>query len=73
MNYLATLSSPHYRYICHADGIIFLLDPLQIPSLRHRLISAHLPALDPEAYPEHIVMRLHEVRISAHYYFTGHL
>jgi Double-GTPase 2 len=61
MTSLAALSSPQYRYICHADGIIFLLDPLQIPSLRHRLTSAHLPALDPDAHPEHIVTRLHHL------------
>jgi Double-GTPase 2 len=61
MKSLAALSSPHYRYICHADAIIFLLDPLQIPSLRHRLTSTPLPALDPDAYPEHIVTRLHHL------------
>lgn len=58
---LEMMSSPHYRYICQADGIIFLLDPLQIPSLRHRLTAVNLPTLDPNAYPEHIVGCLHKL------------
>jgi hypothetical protein len=58
MTSLASMSSIHYRYISHADGIIFLLDPLQIPSIQSRLSAMNLPALDPHAAPEDLVMRL---------------
>lgn len=63
---LHTLStmSVYNRYICHADGIIFLLDPLQIPTVREELtLGNHLPAAslpveDVHAYPEYIVENL---------------
>lgn len=71
MNSLATMSAPHYRYICQADGIIFLLDPLQIPALRYQLSGVTLPTLDPNASPEYIVERLYSLfekvqRLRAH-------
>ena len=47
------------RYICHADGIIFLLDPLQIPTVRQQLAtSANVPPADYKASPEAIVGNL---------------
>ena len=49
------------RYICHADGIIFLLDPLQISSVRQQLPFANAPAADPKVSPENIVGRLRDL------------
>jgi hypothetical protein len=50
------------RYICQADGIIVLLDPLQIASVRQRLPSSvNMPRPDPKAQPEFIVARLREL------------
>lgn len=49
------------RYILYADALIFLLDPLQIPAVRHRLPAADLPPSDPGAEPEYIVGRLREL------------
>jgi hypothetical protein len=51
------------RYICHADAIIFLLDPLQIQTVRLQLppLPAQkkaLPQEDPRASPEYIVDNL---------------
>lgn len=60
MTSLNTLSLQN-RYILHADGIIFLLDPLQIPSLRERLPMANVPPVDPKASPEYIVGRLRDL------------
>jgi hypothetical protein len=51
----------HVKYICDADAIIFLLDPLQIPTLRQRLPHANLPSLDANANPEYIVGRMREL------------
>lgn len=52
-------SSPLNRYICHAHGIIFLLDPLQIPLVRNQLPSrVQNVVLPPENWrtsPERIV------------------
>ncbi len=55
--------SVYNRYICYADGIIFLLDPLQIPSVRfdHRMASANLPLEDPDASPEYIINNLRDL------------
>ncbi len=60
---MASLSSMsvYNRYICHADGIIFLLDPLQIPWVREELLlgnyisKENLPEPDENANPEYIV------------------
>jgi hypothetical protein len=49
------------RYICGASGIIFLLDPLQIESVRQQLPGAHLPNVDPQAEPTYIIERLREL------------
>jgi hypothetical protein len=56
----ATMST-HNRYICRADGIIFLLDPLQIPSIRQQLPAILLPPDDPRASPERIVVLLRKL------------
>jgi Double-GTPase 2 len=56
-----TTMSTHNRYICRADGIIFLLDPLQIPSIRQQLTSVQLPTVDPQGSPEHIVVLLRKL------------
>lgn len=56
-----TTMSTHNRYICQADGIIFLLDPLQIPSIRQQLPSVKLPTTDSRASPEHIVVLLRKL------------
>jgi GTPase SAR1 family protein len=55
------LLSVEARYICHADGIIVLLDPLQIESIRQQLPGANLPTADPMARPNFIVERLREL------------
>ena len=60
MTSLSTMSLQN-RYILHAHGIIFLLDPLQIPSMRQELAKASLPPLDPKASPEYIVGRLRDL------------
>ncbi len=49
------------RYICHAAGLIFLLDPLQIDAVRQRLPAGDLPPRDPQADPEYLVERLREL------------
>lgn len=50
------------RYICEADAIIFLLDPLQIDKVRNLLLQqdphTFLPNVDVEASPANIVDRL---------------
>lgn len=53
--------STEARYICHADALIFLLDPLQIDTVRALLPNANLPLRDPYAEPLHIVERLREL------------
>lgn len=60
MTSLVTMSLQN-RYILHANGIIFLLDPLQIPSLRQQLPQANVPAADVKASPEYIVGRLRDL------------
>jgi hypothetical protein len=58
---LDTLSA-EARYICFADGIIFLLDPLQIETVRQQLPKEiTLPYFDPQAEPKYIVERLREL------------
>ncbi len=51
------------RYICHADGIIFLLDPLQIPRVRFQLPARNikLPQENLAASPEYIVGHLRDL------------
>lgn len=56
----ATLST-YSNYICGADGIIFLLDPLQMSGIRQKMSSAQLPPTDPSASPENIVRALREL------------
>ncbi len=60
---MASLSkmSVYNRYICYADAIIFLLDPLQISSVRHLLPSAKMPHPDLNASPEYIVDDLRDL------------
>ena len=58
MNSLDTLSI-QARYICHSHGIIFLLDPLQIQSVRDQLPShVNAPVQDVKAAPDYIIDRL---------------
>lgn len=51
------------RYICHADAIIFLLDPLQIQTVRFQLPlqKIRLPRENPAASPEYIVGNLRDL------------
>ncbi len=60
MTSLTTMSLQN-RYIIHADGIIFLLDPLQISSVRQRLSIANVPPADLKASPEAIVGHLRDL------------
>jgi len=53
--------STEARYICYADAIIFLLDPLQIPAIRQQLPESELPPEIPNAEPVYIVERLREL------------
>jgi hypothetical protein len=55
------LLSVEARYICHANGIIVLLDPLQLEAIRYQLPNANLPRPDPMARPDFIVERLREL------------
>lgn len=49
------------RYICGAAGIIFLLDPLQIDSVRQKLPEDALPPRNLQAEPVYIIERLREL------------
>ena len=49
------------RYITEADGIIFLLDPLQADRVRRRLPNANLPTQDPNAAPDNVVTALRQL------------
>lgn len=62
MQSLDTMSA-EARYISFSDGIIFLLDPLQIDSVRQQLAGTKipLPAADPGAEPQLIVERLRQL------------
>jgi GTPase SAR1 family protein len=55
------LMSTEARYILYSDAIIFLLDPLQIDSVREQLPKADLPIELPDAAPLPIVERLYEL------------
>jgi GTPase SAR1 family protein len=50
--------SVHIRSILYADGIIFLIDPLQIESVRQQLPGITLPSPDPRSHPDYILDRL---------------
>ena len=54
---MALTTMAENRYICHANGIIFLLDPLQIQTVRYQLPQQNtsLPPPDPLAAPDYIV------------------
>ncbi|MDV2998282.1 MAG: hypothetical protein N4J56_007987 [Chroococcidiopsis sp. SAG 2025] len=54
------IMSTEARYICEADGIIFLLDPLQIETVRE-LVPDNLPDRVPDADPTRIVERLYQL------------
>lgn len=49
------------RYITEADGIIFLLDPLQADNVRARLPGANLPTADANARPDRVAVALRGV------------
>jgi hypothetical protein len=53
--------STEARYICSAAGIIFLLDPLQIDTVRQKLPQEGLPLRDMTGEPGNIVGRLREL------------
>jgi GTPase SAR1 family protein len=55
------LMSAEARYILYSDAIIFLLDPLQIETVREQLPAEVLPPLLPDAEPIAIVERLYEL------------
>jgi hypothetical protein len=57
-----TTMSLQYRYLSRADGIIFLLDPLQIPRVRSQIsFPGVLPPTNLKASPEYIVGRLRDL------------
>jgi len=60
MKSLDTMSS-EARYICCSDAIIFLLDPLQIKSVRQQLSESVLPKELPDVEPSYLVQRLCEL------------
>ncbi len=61
MQSLDTLST-EARYICFADALIFLLDPLQIEAVRQQVgPTIPLPAADPGAEPIAIIERLRDL------------
>lgn len=49
------------RYITEADGIIFLLDPLQADPVRARLSHMSLPTRDTKAQPDNVVTALRQL------------
>lgn len=49
--------STETRYIANADGLVFLLDPLQIPVVRDRLVG-HLQLPDEEGSPDQVLFRV---------------
>jgi hypothetical protein len=46
------------RYITHADGIIFMIDPLQLDSVCQQLFNSPATGVDPQAHPERILERI---------------
>lgn len=57
----ANIMAVHNRYIFHADGIIFLLDPLQIPQVQQELHLPNMPALNARSSPMSIIGQLREL------------
>ncbi len=57
----SNIMSVHNRYILHADGIIFLLDPLQIPQVQQELNLSHMLALDDRYSAINIVSQLQQL------------
>jgi len=55
------IMSTEARYITNSSGIIFLLDPLQIPAIRQKLPTEILPHHDVKAEPIYLVERLREL------------
>jgi hypothetical protein len=53
-----TVMSTETKYICNADAIIFLMDPLQIQSVRELIPESNLPPMQDRARPDYIVDRL---------------
>jgi hypothetical protein len=53
--------STEAKYITNSSGIIFLLDPLQIPAIRQKLPSDILPYHDATAEPIYLIGRLREL------------
>lgn len=64
------LLSVEARYICHADAIIMLLDPLQLDIIRSQLPNVNLPRPDPMARPNFVVERLREL-FEQYYHLPG--
>ncbi len=60
MQSLDTLST-EARYICFADAIIFLIDPLQIDAVRQQLPANVLPKAEIASEPSYIVGRLRDL------------
>ncbi|CCQ63068.1 TRAFAC clade GTPase domain-containing protein [Crocosphaera watsonii] len=54
------IMSSEARYLCEADGIIFILDPLQIETVR-QLVKDDLPQRLESADPNRIVERLYQL------------
>jgi GTPase SAR1 family protein len=54
------IMSTEARYICESDGIIFLIDPFQIDTVRQS-VSGDLPEKQPNADPNQIVERLFQL------------
>lgn len=53
--------SAETRYITRAAGLVFLLDPLQIPAVRERLPAAELPPYDATSEPAYLIDRLRDL------------
>lgn len=51
------------QYITNAQGIILLLDPLQIEAVRKALAGTTLPVMNFAATPQAIITQLHEVYV----------
>ncbi len=54
---IGTLSAEN-KAIVHADGLIFMIDPLQIESVQQQLNGVRAPALDPRTHPDNMLGRL---------------
>lgn len=47
--------------LAHADGIVFMIDPLQLDSVCQQLFNRNATGVDPQAHPERILERLIEL------------